>query len=45
MEAEVLAIPISTVTSESTFSAEVRVIDSYLAILRSNTFEALNCVF
>lgn len=43
MAADVLAIPISTVASESTFSAGGRVIDSFRASLSSSTVEALIC--
>nr|DAD23970.1 TPA_asm: hypothetical protein HUJ06_025433 [Nelumbo nucifera] len=43
MEAEILAIPISTVASEATFSASGRVIDSYRASLAVETVQALIC--
>lgn len=43
MAADVLAIPISTVASESTFSVGGRVIDSFRASLSSSTVEALIC--
>lgn len=43
MAADVLAIPISTVASESTFSAGGRVIDSFRASLHSSTVETLIC--
>nr|GEV22201.1 zinc finger BED domain-containing protein RICESLEEPER 2-like [Tanacetum cinerariifolium] len=39
----VLAIPISTVASEATFSAGGRVIDPYRSALKSNTVEMLLC--
>ncbi|XP_050888662.1 zinc finger BED domain-containing protein RICESLEEPER 2-like [Lathyrus oleraceus] len=43
MAADVLAIPISTMASDSTFSAGGRVIDSFRASLSSSTIEALIC--
>ncbi|XP_052193762.1 zinc finger BED domain-containing protein RICESLEEPER 2-like [Diospyros lotus] len=43
MAADVLAIPISTVASESTFSAGGRIIDSFRASLNPDTVEALIC--
>ncbi|XP_071933869.1 zinc finger BED domain-containing protein RICESLEEPER 2-like [Coffea arabica] len=44
MAADILAIPISTVASEATFSAGTRVIDSYRASLAPETVEMLMCV-
>ena len=43
MAADILAIPISTVASEATFSAGTRVIDSYRASLAPETVEMLMC--
>ncbi|KAL6523433.1 hypothetical protein OROGR_017036 [Orobanche gracilis] len=43
MAADILAIPISTVASEATFSAGTRVIDSYRASLAPKTVEMLMC--
>ncbi|KAL6534872.1 hypothetical protein OROGR_013547 [Orobanche gracilis] len=43
MAADILAIPISTVASEATFSAGTRVIDTYRASLSPNTVEMLMC--
>ncbi|GKE62638.1 zinc finger BED domain-containing protein RICESLEEPER 2-like protein, partial [Tanacetum coccineum] len=43
MAKDVLAIPISTVASEATFSAGGRVIDPYRSALKSNTVEMLLC--
>ncbi|GJW80416.1 zinc finger BED domain-containing protein RICESLEEPER 2-like protein [Tanacetum coccineum] len=43
MARDVLAIPISTVASEATFSAGGRVIDPYRSALKSNTVEMLLC--
>ncbi|KAL6529593.1 hypothetical protein OROGR_015216 [Orobanche gracilis] len=43
MAADILAIPISTVASEATFSAETRIIDTYRASLAPNTVEMLMC--
>jgi hypothetical protein len=43
MAADVLAIPISTVASESTFSAGGRVIDPFRASLDSSTVQTLIC--
>ena len=43
MARDVLAIPISTVASEATFSAGGRVIDPYRASLSSNTVQTLVC--
>jgi hypothetical protein len=43
MAADVLAIPISTVASESTFSARGRVIDPFRASLDSSTVQTLIC--
>lgn len=43
MAIDVLAVPISTVASESTFSAGGRVIDPYRSTLTPNTVEMLIC--
>ena len=43
MAADILAIPISTVASESTFSAGGRVIDEYCAKLNEESIEILIC--
>ncbi|KAL6579209.1 hypothetical protein OROMI_009425 [Orobanche minor] len=43
MAADILAIPISTVASEATFSAGTRVIDTYRASLAPKTVEMLMC--
>lgn len=43
MAADILAIPVSTVASEATFSAGTRVIDSYRASLAPETVEMLMC--
>ena len=43
MARDVLAIPISTVASESTFSARGRVVDAYRANLGTETVEMLIC--
>ena len=43
MAADILAIPISTVTSESTFSAGGRVIDEFRSRLNEESVEALIC--
>ncbi|XP_061348150.1 zinc finger BED domain-containing protein RICESLEEPER 1-like [Gastrolobium bilobum] len=43
MARDILAVPISTVASESTFSAGGRVIDAYRASLAENTIQALIC--
>nr|GEW80923.1 hypothetical protein [Tanacetum cinerariifolium] len=43
MAKDVLAIPVSTVASEATFSAGGRVIDPYRSALKSSTVEMLFC--
>ena len=43
MAADILSIPISTVVSESTFSAGGRVIDPYRASLSTETVQILLC--
>lgn len=43
MASDILAIPITTVASEATFSAGSRVVDTYHANLSPHTVEALMC--
>ena len=43
MAADILAVPISTVASESTFSAGGRVIDEFRSKLNEESIEALIC--
>lgn len=43
MARDILAIPISTVASEATFSAGSRVIDTYCASLNADTIQVLIC--
>jgi hypothetical protein len=43
MAADILAIPISTVASESTFSAGGRVIDEFRSRLNEESIETLIC--
>ncbi|KAK2376096.1 zinc finger BED domain-containing protein RICESLEEPER [Trifolium repens] len=43
MARDILAIPVSTVSSESAFSTGGRVLDSFRSSLNSNTVEALIC--
>ncbi|KAL0361275.1 UNVERIFIED_CONTAM: putative AC transposase [Sesamum radiatum] len=43
MARDLLAIPITTVASEATFSAESRVIDKYRALLTSDGVQVLMC--
>lgn len=43
MAADILAIPVTTVASEATFSAGTRVIDSYRASLHPDTVQMLLC--
>lgn len=43
MTADVLVVPISTLASESTFSAGGRVIDEYRSRLNDDSIEALIC--
>ncbi|GAU39245.1 hypothetical protein TSUD_396910 [Trifolium subterraneum] len=43
MARDILAIPVSTVSSESAFSTGGRVLDSFRSCLNSNTVEALIC--
>ena len=43
MACDILAIPISTVASEATFSAGTRVIDAYRASLSPDTVQVLLC--
>ncbi|XP_042410659.1 zinc finger BED domain-containing protein RICESLEEPER 2-like [Zingiber officinale] len=43
MAADILAIPVSSVASEATFSAGTRVIDSYRSSLSPDTVQALLC--
>jgi len=43
MAREILAIPVSTVASESAFSTSGRVLDPYQSSLSSTTVEALIC--
>ncbi|GAU51793.1 hypothetical protein TSUD_415770 [Trifolium subterraneum] len=44
MARDILAIPVSTVSSESAFSTGGRVLDSFRSYLNSNTVEALICI-
>lgn len=43
MARDILTIPISTVSSESAFSTEGRVLDPYHSSLKAETIEALIC--
>ena len=43
MASDILAIPITTVASEATFSAGTRVIDTYRAALHPETVQVLMC--
>ncbi|KAK1377590.1 HAT dimerization [Heracleum sosnowskyi] len=43
MARNVLSVPVSTVASESAFSTEGRILDSYRSSLRPKTVEALVC--
>jgi hypothetical protein len=43
MARDILAIPVSTVSSESAFSTGGRVLDSFRSSLNSNPVEALIC--
>ena len=44
MACDILAVPVSTVASEASFSVGGRILDSFRSSLKPNTVEALVCI-